>query len=406
MRVTMCRVTYDLAGTGPNRRPGAEEQSGAMTGRRDSLDLAPYAARAEQSRGRRFPEEDHPYRSCYERDRDRVIHSRAFRRLEYKTQVFPNYEGDHFRMRLTHTIEVAQVARTVAAALGLNQTLAEAIALAHDLGHPPFGHAGEEALDALLAADGGFEHNRHALRIVEELEERYAGFTGLNLTYEVREGIVKHTTRYDRFRHDELSDYKPDKQPYLEAQIIDWVDEIAYNVHDIDDGVEAHILEVDQLVDELPVFAELYARGERSFPDADPRQRFNEAIRALLDLLVTDLIDSTRERVRNAGINSVAAVRDHDDRLVVHSSKVVDHLERIADFLMPNLYRSPRVEREMTRAKQIVAGLIEAYRNDPGLLPKRHRARIETEGESTVVADYVAGMTDRFAMESYRKLKG
>ena len=375
-----------------------------MTGRRDSLDLAPYAAHAEDSRGRRHPEEEHPYRSCFERDRDRVIHSRAFRRLEYKTQVFPNYEGDHFRTRLTHTIEVAQIARTVAAALGLNQTLAEAIALAHDLGHPPFGHAGEEALDVLLAEDGGFEHNRHALRIVEELEERYAAFTGLNLTYEVREGIVKHTTRYDRFRHDELDEYEPDKQPYLEAQIIDWVDEIAYSVHDIDDGVEAHILSVDRLVEELAFYREIYEERAKGFPDADGRQRFNEAIRGLLDRLVTDLIDSTRARMDEAAIETVGDVRDHDDRLVAHSSDVVEHLRQIGGFLMANLYRSPRVAQEMALAKEMVAGLIEAYRKDPTLLPRRHRARIEAEGESAVIADYVAGMTDRYAMESYRKL--
>jgi dGTPase len=372
---------------------------------RDSLELAPYAARAEDSRGRRYPEPEHPYRSCFERDRDRVIHARAFRRLEYKTQVFPNYEGDHFRTRLTHTIEVAQIARTVAAALRLNQTLAEAIALAHDLGHPPFGHAGEEELDALLADSGGFEHNRHSLRIVEELEERYADFPGLNLSYEVREGIVKHTTRYDRFRHAELEDYRPELQPLLEAQIIDWVDEIAYNVHDIDDGVEAHILSVKALVAEVPVFARLYQRQVQRWPEADERQRFNETIRALLDLLVTDLIECSAARIRAAGIDSVAAVRAYDGRLVTHSEEVVADLESIASFLMERLYRSPRVDTEMQRARRILAGLVAAYRDDPSLLPPRHQARFAQEERVVVIADYVAGMTDRYALRAWDKLQ-
>ena len=375
-----------------------------MTDLRDSLEMAPYAARAARTEGRRYPETEHPYRRCYERDRDRIIHSRAFRRLEYKTQVFPNYEGDHFRTRLTHTIEVAQIARTVAAALRLNQTLSEAIALAHDLGHPPFGHAGEEELDALLVDFGGFEHNRHALRVVEELEERYASFPGLNLTYEVREGIVKHTTRYDRFRHGEMEGYKLGLQPLLEAQIIDCVDEIAYNVHDIDDGVEAHILSVEALTDGLPVFAAIHEKVSATHPRADDRQRFNESIRALLDALVTDLVDTSRSRIAAAGIDGVEAVRQRSERLVGHSTETTADLEAIAAFLMENLYRSSRVEKEMGRARAIVAGLVEAYRADPGLLPARHRARIPSVGEVTVIADYVAGMTDRFAMQSHREL--
>ena len=365
---------------------------------------APFAVRASSSRGRRYPEEEHPYRSVFERDRDRIIHARAFRRLEYKTQVFPNYEGDHFRTRLTHTIEVAQIARTVAVALGLNAALAEAVALAHDLGHPPFGHAGEEALDAILAEHGGFEHNRHALRIVEELEERYAAFPGLNLTYEVREGIVKHTTRYDRFRHDELGDYSPGDQPHLETQIIDWVDEIAYNVHDIDDGVEAHILSVDQLVDGLPLFTELYGLAVERFPKADERQRFNEAIRGLLDVLVTDLIHTTRANIDAAGIDTVEAVRHQDDRLVAHSGPMYEALEKTASFLLDNLYRSQRVGRAMDEARDVVAGLYTIYRRDPSRLPRRHRERLGKVGEVTAIADYIAGMTDRFALQTYERL--
>ena len=375
-----------------------------MSQRRDSIELAPYAARAENSQGRRHAEPEHAYRSCFERDRDRIIHARAFRRLEYKTQVFPNYEGDHFRTRLTHTIEVAQIARTVAAALRLNQTLAEAIALAHDLGHPPFGHAGEQELDALLAASGGFEHNRHSLRIVEQLEERYAAFPGLNLSYEVREGLVKHNTRYDRFRHAERELYRPDLQPLLEAQIIDWVDEIAYNVHDIDDGVEAHILSADALVAELPIFARLYEEQVRRYPRSDDRQRFNETIRALLDLLVTDLVETSTRRIGEAGIDSVEDLRTNDERLVGHSPEIVAALEVIASFLMRKLYRSPRVENEMRRARRIISGLVVAYQQDPGLLPERHQARVESMGETAVIADYVAGMTDRFALRAWEKV--
>ncbi len=377
-----------------------------MSHLRDSLELSSYGAHAEDSEGRRFPESEHAYRSCFERDRDRIIHARAFRRLEYKTQVFPNYEGDHFRTRLTHTIEVAQIARTVAAALRLNQTLAEAIALAHDLGHPPFGHAGEEELDLLLADSGGFEHNRHSLRIVEELEERYASFPGLNLSYEVREGIVKHTTRYDRFRHNELRDYRPDLQPLLEAQIIDFVDEIAYNVHDIDDGVEAHIVSVEALVADVPVFARLYAREVERHPTADERQRFNETIRRLLDILVTDLIQTSADRIRAAGIATVEDVRRHPERLVGHSEEVEAQLESIAAFLMRRLYRSPRVENEMQRARRVIRALVTDYRQNPTRLPERHQARIPELGEATVIADYVAGMTDRFALQTYAKSAG
>jgi len=305
-----------------------------------------------------------------------------------------------------HTIEVAQIARTVAAALRLNQTVAEAIALAHDLGHPPFGHAGEEALDALLADAGGFEHNRHSLRIVDELEERYAAFPGLNLSYEVREGIVKHTTRYDRFRHEELQDYRPDLRPLLEAQIIDFVDEIAYNVHDIDDGVESHIISASALVEAIPVFARLYEREVERYPKADERQLFNETIRRLLDALVTDLIETSTKRIQAAAIDTVDDVRTHDERLVAHSRGVTEDLEQIAEFLMQELYRSPRVENEMRDARRIIGSLVAAYSDDPSLLPERHQARIPSLGAPTVIADYVAGMTDRFALRAHAKLEG
>ena len=375
-----------------------------MSRLRNSSELPPYRARDEDSEGRRHAEPAHPYRSCYERDRDRIIHARAFRRLEYKTQVFPNYEGDHFRTRLTHTIEVAQIARTVASALHLNQTLAEAIALAHDLGHPPFGHAGEQVLDVALSGAGGFEHNRHALRIVQELEERYAAFPGLNLTYEVREGIVKHSTHYDRFRHEELGRYRPELQPLLEAQIIDWVDGIAYNVHDIDDGVEARILSIDSLVSEIPLFREIYMAQGDLHHNSNGRQLFNESIRALLDLLVSDLIRASNDRIRTAGICGIEGVRSHSERLIGHSSEILSQLEVIATFLRENLYRSREVETEMSLARRVIAELVDGYLGNPSLLPKRHQARIPTEGQAIVVGDYVAGMTDRFALKAHRKL--
>ena len=384
--------------------PGSFENEDLMSSLEGYPDPAPYRARAKDSAGRRYRESEHRYRSCFERDRDRIVHSRAFRRLEYKTQVFPNYKGDHFRTRLTHTIEVAQIARTVASALALNQTLAEAIALAHDLGHPPFGHAGEQELDSALADAGGFEHNRHALRIVEELEERYAAFPGLNLTYEVREGIVKHSTHYDRFQKDELKGYHLELQPMLEAQIIDWVDGITYNVHDIDDGVEAKILSSDALAANLPLFKEIYERESIRNRNADERQLFNESIRALLDMLVSDLIDASCERIKAANVANIEEVRSHSERLIGHSPEILGQLRLVAKFLREELYCCPQVETEMQKSRHIIAELVASYRRKPTLLPERHQARMLAEGEAVVVGDYVAGMTDRFALEAHRRL--
>lgn len=366
--------------------------------------MSAHAARPEDSRGRRVPEPEHPYRDCYQRDRDRIVHSRAFRRLEYKTQVFPNHEGDHFRTRLTHTIEVAGLARTVARALGINETLAEAIALTHDIGHPPFGHVGEEALDALMRPVGGFEHNRHTLRTVDELENKYAAFRGLNLTFEVREGIAKHSTRYDRFRHGEMAEFNPDESPTLEAQIIDLVDHIAYNVHDIDDGVEAHILSVPQLASEVPLFGRLHHRLRVDLSGASERALFNETIRRLIDRLVTDLIETTRGRVADAGIESLDDVRAWSGTLAAHSDLIERELAALSEFLSDRLYRSPRVAAEMERARGILAELFHAYDENPRLLPPRHQERCEQVGRATAIADYVAGMTDRFVMREHERL--
>lgn len=366
----------------------------------------PYAADPAHSRGRRFAEQEHGYRNCWQRDRDRIVHSRAFRRLEYKTQVFPNHQGDHFRTRLTHTIEVAQLARTVANAIGLDSDLAEAIALAHDIGHPPFGHVGEEALDRLMHDQGGFEHNRHALRTVDELEDKYAGFRGLNLTYEVREGIAKHSSRYDRYQHGEISDFNPGERATLEAQLIDLVDHIAYNVHDIDDGVEAHILAVPVLAAEVPLFGRTYHRLRIDMPSASDRALFNETIRRLVDRLVTDLIDTTVGKIAEAGVGSLQQLREWPTNLAAHSDLIERELGALQGFLFESLYRSPRVEAEMQRASAVLQQLFEAYTGDPSQLPPRHQRRCAVVGTETAIADYVAGMTDRFVMREHERLFG
>src|SRR3979409_297531 len=274
--------------------------------------LADYAVRVEQSRGRRHPEPSHPYRNDFQRDRDRVVHARAFRRLEAKTQVFTRRYSDHFRNRLTHTIEVAQISRTIAGALSLNVDLVEALALVHDLGHPPFGHAGEKALDSAMRAHGlFFDHNLHALRIVEDFEHRYAAFRGLNLTFEVREGIIKHSHDYSPAEHPELAEYLLDQRPPLEAQLIDLTDEIAYNTADLDDGYEARLLLLEQIRTGVPVFERFFREVENIYPDAPDRLKFNEALKRMLNRLVGDLIANTQARVNSAGIRTLDDVRGH-----------------------------------------------------------------------------------------------
>src|SRR5271166_2154683 len=304
--------------------------------------LADYAVRVEDSRGRRHPEPPHPYRNGFQRDRDRVVHARAFRRLEAKTQVFTRRYSDHFRNRLTHTIEVAQISRTIAAQLGLNTDLVETLALVHDLGHPPFGHAGEKALDAAMREHGlSFDHNLHALRIVEDFELRYASFRGLNLTFEVREGIIKHSHNYDAKDHPELSEYLLDQRPPLEAQLIDLTDEIAYNTADLDDGYEAHLLTLDQIREGVPVFENFYREVEQIYPEAPEKLRFNEALRRVLNRFVDDLITNTRARVIEARINTPEDVRSHTERLAAFSPAVDAGRKQSKIFLYENLYFSP-----------------------------------------------------------------
>src|ERR1022692_1586883 len=309
--------------------------------------LAGYAVQVEHSRGRRFPEPPHPYRNDYQRDRDRVIHARAFRRLEAKTQVFARRYSDHFRNRLTHTIEVAQITRTVAGALGLNVDLAEALALVHDLGHPPFGHSGEKALDAAMRQHGlSFDHNLHALRIVEDFELRYAAFRGLNLTFEVREGIIKHSHDYAAKDHPELAEYLMDQRPPLEAQLIDLTDEIAYNTADLDDGYEARLLTVEQIAENVELFKRHYSEAMKSYPNAPEKLVFNEALKGIFDAFVGDLITNTGQRVRAAGVHSLEDVRRHRERLAAFSPPGEEEGRRLKDFLYENLYYSPSLAAE------------------------------------------------------------
>ena len=366
--------------------------------------LAPYAMPAAKSRGRRFPEPDHPYRSAFMRDRDRVIHSRAFRRLEYKTQVFVNHEGDHYRTRLTHSIEVSQIARTVARALGLNADLAECLSLAHDLGHTPFGHLGEDVLRDLMKDDGGFDHNRQSLRIVEKLEERYPDFPGLNLTYETREGIAKHSGLFDPRSCPEYADYDPAEQPPLEAQMIDIVDEIAYNHHDVDDGLESRLLDLEELCAEVRLFDEAVRDARARWPSADRHTWINASLRRVIDILISDLIASSRHRIGDAGIVTIEDVRSAPWQLVGLSPGVHAANRQLKTFLNERLYRHHRLERMRDKYRRILIALFTRYSENPLLLPESQRRRLSEEGTARLIADYIAGMTDRYALDEYRRL--
>src|SRR5712675_2474520 len=369
--------------------------------------LAPWAMRAERSSGRRYPEPLHPYRSLYARDRDRIIHSRAFRRLEAKTQVFTTRFSDHFRNRLTHTLEVAQIARTVAATLGLNTELAEALALVHDIGHPPFGHAGERKLDELMRAHGGcFNHNLHALRIVEQFEQRYLDFAGLNLTFEVREGIVKHSRDYDPQQFPELSEYRLDERPPLEAQLIDFVDEIAYNTADLDDGYEAKILDVDMIRSSVPWFAELYGEVDRSHPQGLEKLKFNEAMKTMLDGLATDLIENTRSVATASGATNVEDVRYQPQRLAGFSPQVAKQNAALKKFLLERLYNHAAIVTDRERSVEALGQLFEFYLDHPEAMPKSYSEQAQHEPRHRVVCDYIAGMTDHFLLRQHQYLLG
>ncbi len=367
---------------------------------REERILAPCAAKSGRSRGRKFPEPEHPYRTAFQRDRDRVIHCTAFRRLEYKTQVFVNQEGDYYRTRLTHSMETAQVARTLARALSLNEDLCEVLALAHDLGHPPFGHAGQDALHECMKKHGGFEHNLQSLRIVELLEERYPGYPGLNLTFETRESMRKHTVRPDLPVEKEL---KPSWAPLLEAQVVDNADSIAYASHDLDDGVKAGLITETQLL-EVPLYRRAADRVKKGVKGAPDEIRLRAAVRSILDLMVTDLIESTEANLKKQGIASIDDVRGATKPLVTYSAEMGKAKLQFQRFLYDNVYRHHRVVVMSEKAMRFVKALFQAYAANIGQLPPRFHQWARTVGLERAVTDYIAGMTDRYAQDEYRKL--
>ncbi len=367
--------------------------------------LARYAVRVEDSRGRRYPEPPHPYRNAFQRDRDRIIHARAFRRLENKTQVFTRRYSDHFRTRLTHTMEVAQVSRTIAAELHLNVDLVETLALVHDIGHPPFGHAGERTLNDLMKAQGEFfDHNLQALRIVEDFELRYAEFRGLNLTFEVREGIIKHSHDYSVIEHPDLAEYLLDQRPPLEAQLIDLTDEIAYSTADLDDGFEAKLLQLPQVRQNVRAFEMFYVEAEARFPGAPDKMKFNEALKRMLDHFVTDLIENTRRRIAEAGVSSVQEVRQYPERLAAFSPQVDAERREAKQFLYSALYESKPLLPEKIKAQKVVGEVFHHLLAHPDALPRSYREKAETETLSRVVCDYIAGMTDNYIEDLRKKL--
>jgi dGTPase len=366
-------------------------------------DLAGYAAQSETSLGRRYPEVYKDDRPAYERDRDRIIHCAAFRRLEYKTQVFVNHEGDYYRTRLTHSLEVAQIGRGIARRLKLNEDLVETLALAHDLGHTPFGHTGEDVLNRLMAPYGGFEHNRQSLRVVENLEERYPDFNGLNLSWEAREGIIKHSSDYDLPDGSGYEEYQPDLRPTLEAQIIDLADEIAYNNHDIDDGLKARYLKPEALM-KIDIWADTYARVKEKYPSLPEDRQILQTISHLIGHLIMDLVDQTRGNILEAGIRTQEAVRTHSGNLVKFSSETAARNRELKRFLYKNLYRHYKVERMRIKAERFLTMLFENYLQNPTLLPSSYQEKYEQYEQERVVCDYIAGMTDRYALDEYKRL--
>jgi len=375
------------------------------------MTLAPYAAHPERSRGRRSREPAAVSRTEFQRDRDRIVHSTAFRRLEYKTQVFVNHEGDLFRTRLTHSLEVAQIARTLARNLALNEDLAEAIALAHDLGHTPFGHAGQDSLNACMRPYGGFEHNAQSLRVVDELEDKYASFRGLNLTFEAREGILKHCSRRRARELGELGErFLKRRQPGLEAQVANLADEIAYNNHDLDDGLRAGLLTIAQL-ETVPLVARHLAVVRKTYRKLTPKQLRHETIRRLISTLVTDLTATTRARLAAVAPADIDAVRAQREPLVAFSPALRREATALKRFLHQRLYRHPRVRRNTDQAQVVVRQLFEAFFGQGAPMPAEHAAAARraskqegAAGRARVVADYIAGMTDRYALAEHAKL--
>ncbi len=363
--------------------------------------LAPYAMKSYLSKGRHYAEKEHAYRSAYQRDRDRIIHSTAFRKLEYKTQVFVNHEGDYYRTRLTHTIEVAQIARTLAFALRLNIDLTEAVALAHDLGHTAFGHSGEEALNALMAKEGGFNHNIHSLKVVDELEERYPDFPGLNLTWEVREGIIKHSSAFDKSGR--LKEFAPNQMPTLETQIVDIADEIAYDNHDLDDGLTSGLLQYKDL-EKLDIWGRVNRIISGQYANLDPDRKKYLMIRRLIDMQVTDLIQETEKNLKQLNPSSYQDIKNRKKKIVSFSSRMQELRDPLRALLLEKLYHHYRVVRMSNKAKRFITELFEEYVHKPNGLPCEVQKRIKTDGLRRAVCYYIAGMTDRYALDEYKKL--
>lgn len=364
--------------------------------KREGECLAPYAMKSAESAGREYPEPAHPFRTDFQRDRDRIIHSNAFRRLEYKTQVFVYHEGDHYRTRLTHSLEGSQIARTMARALRLNEDLAEAIILAHDLGHTPFGHSGEEVMNRLMKNHGGFEHNRQSLRIVTLLEERYPEFPGLNLTYEVREGLAKHQTTYDQ--PNAQASIKKKGNPTLEAQIVNLADEIAYSNHDLDDGLRSSLITLEQLK-QVRLWQEYYKEGH-----AGSKIGIRQAVKSIINAYVTDLVIQVGKNLKDASIRHLEDVRSSKEKLVNYSPAFDAKNKELKAFLREYMYKHHHVERMADKAKRILEALFTTYSKNPKILPPEIHELMKRETPERVVCDYIAGMTDRFALEEFKRL--
>lgn len=366
--------------------------------------LAPYAVKSGKSQGRIYREEEHPYRTSIQRDRDRIIHSTAFRRLEYKTQVFVNHEGDYYRTRLTHSLEVAQIARSLARMLALNEDLAEAISLAHDLGHTPFGHSGQDVMNELMKGKGGFEHNRQSLRVVTFLEDRYPHFLGLNLTYEVLEGIAKHSTDYDMPK---LGLFQKKGYPSLEAQICNVADEVAYNNHDIDDGLKSGMIDLRSLK-EIELWEENFKKIKKRYSKYDFSIQIFQTVKSIINQQVTDLVGQTTKNIRAFGIKSLEDVRQKAKGCVAFSPAMRKKNAALKRFLMNNLYRHYRVIRMADKAERIMTSIFRAYEKNPKIIPpdflKKYKKANQEEFVERIVCDYIAGMTDRFALDEYKKM--
>jgi dGTPase len=365
----------------------------------EDRNLAPYAIRSKNSLGRKFPQEEPPYRTCFQRDRDRILHTTAFRRLEYKTQVFFNFEGDYYRTRLTHTLEVTQIGRTIARALGANEDLVEAICLAHDLGHPPFGHSGETTLAKMMKDHGGFDHNKHSLRIVTQLEKRYPDFDGLNLSWEVLEGIVKHETEYDQ---SDARDYNPDLRGSLEAQITNVADEMAYTAHDLDDGLRSGMITEDMLSG-IELWEILLSTVGIRNGRLDDLNR-HRVIRKLIGMEVTSLVNHTAETLRQSSVTSVKELQSLNYNVVGFDEEITQRNRQLKAFLYRNLYRHFRVMRMQTKAEAILTRIFQMYVSEPSVLPTHIQSLVSDRGLERAVCDYIAGMTDRFAVEEYKRL--